>query len=141
MLVAVLDDDKGCCARIESEMAQAVPDAKVDFFDNAPDMIAWLARHTDDVALLSLSHDLGPSRLRDGMLFHPGNGREVTDFIVELDRQFPIIVHTRGGPGGRSMLATLERSGWPSVRVQPKKGLDWIRSEWIPRVREMLSEE
>jgi len=140
MLVAALDDDKDRCLEMGRSLAEAVPEAQLEFFDSAPDMIAWLARHLDSVALVSLTHDLGPSRFRDGMLFDPGSGRDVTDFLVEMDRSFPVVVHTTAGPRSREMLKLLERAGWPSAQVEPKKNLRWISADWAPRVAELLSE-
>jgi hypothetical protein len=140
MIVAILDDDSSRCAEMERSLIRAVSEATLEFFDSAPDMIAWLARHMEEVALVSLSHDLGPSRLLDGMLFDPGTGRDVTDFIVEMDRPVPVVVHARSGSGGRSMLAMLEHSEWPCIRVEPQDGLEWIDTEWTPRVAELLRE-
>jgi hypothetical protein len=138
MLVAILDDDTTRCAEMERSLTQALPDATPEFFDSAPDMIAWLARHIDDVALVSLTHDLGPSRFRDGMLFDPGTGRDVTDFLIEMDRSFPVIVHTTAGPRSKSMLTLLEHAEWPCVQVEPKGDSGWIGNEWAPCVAEML---
>jgi hypothetical protein len=54
MLVAALDDDRDRCLEMRRSLVQAVPEATLEFFDSAPDMIAWLARHLDSVALVSL---------------------------------------------------------------------------------------
>ncbi len=140
MLVAILDDDESRCAEMQKTLAQAVPAAELECFDNAPDMIAWLARHLDNVALVSLTHDLGPSRFRDGMLFDPGTGRDVTDFLVEMERTFPVVVHTAVGSRSRDMLMPLEHAGWPCAQVEPKKNLEWISAAWAPCVAELLSE-
>ena len=140
MLVAILDDEPTRRAEMQSCMNRTVPAALPEFFDNAPDMIAWLARHIDDVALVSLAHDLGPNRLRDGMLFDPGSGRDVTDFLGEMDRRFPVVVHTQNGPAGRTMVAMLERYDWRCVRVEPDDDLGWVTGKWLPLVAELLDE-
>jgi hypothetical protein len=140
MLVAALDDDRDRCLEMRRSLVQAVPEATLEFFDSAPDMIAWLARHLDSVALVSLDHDLGPSRFRDGMLFDPGTGRDVTDFLVEMDRSFPVVVHTAAGPRSKGMLKLFEHAGWPCVQVEPKGALEWIAADWVPRVAELLGE-
>lgn len=139
MLVAALEDNEERCAEMERLLAEAIPDAELEFFDNAPDMIAWLARHLDSVALVSLTHDLGPSRFRDGMLFDPGIGRDVTDFLVEMDRPFPVVAHTAAGSRSRDMLQPLDLAGWPTVLVEPKRDLKWIAADWVPSVAELLS--
>ncbi len=140
MLVAILDDDKVRRAEMESALQHLLPQASLKFFDNSPDMIAWFARNIDDVSLASLAHGLGPSRFRDGMLFDPGTGRDVTDFLVEMDRSFPVIVHTTDGPAGKRMQAVFEHAEWNCDRVTPKGDLEWIGSKWAPRVVELLSE-
>ena len=138
MLVAILDDDKNRWAEMERLLQGGSPRSMPQFFDNAPDMIAWIARHLDDVALVSLAHDLGPSRFRDGMLFDPGTGRDVTDFLLEQDRHFPVVVHTTVGPKSKGMLNLLQRAGWQCVQIEPKDGLEWISTEWIPKVVELV---
>ena len=140
MLVAILDDDTSRRLEMERSLTEALPNTTLQHFDNAPDMIAWLARNMETVSLISLAHDLGPSRLRDGMLFDPGTGRDVTDFMLELDEAFPVVVHARTCPGSRTILAMLERAGWPSVRVQPKSDLKWIKTAWLPAVTGLLDE-
>jgi hypothetical protein len=102
-------------------------------------MIAWLARHIEEVDLVSLAHDLGPSRFRDGMLFDPGTGRDVTDFLVEMDRSFPVIVHTSNSVAGLRMLTMLEDAEWPCFRIEAKENPDWVKAEWAPLVAEVLS--
>lgn len=141
MLVAILDDDKSRWAEMERSLQEAMAQITPQFFDNAPDMIAWVARHLDDVALISLAHDLGPSRFRDGMLFDPGTGRDVTDFLLEQDRHFPVVVHTTAGPKSRGMLSLLERAGWFCVHVVPKGDLEWIGAEWTPKVVELVGDK
>ena len=74
------------------------------------------------------------------MLFDPGTGRDVTDFLVEMDRSFPVIVHTENSAAGKRMLGMLEHSEWPCIRIEPTHDLDWISNEWAPRVIELLSE-
>lgn len=138
MLVAILDDDKSRWAEMERSLQGAMPQVVPQFFDNAPDTIAWVARHLDDVALVSLAHDLGPSRFRDGMLFDPGTGRDVTDFLLEQERRFPVVVHTTAGSKSRGMVSLLERAGWLCVQIEPKGDLEWIGDEWAPKLVELV---
>lgn len=140
MLVAILDDDKDRRTEMERCLPQALPEVSLELFDSAPDMIAWLARHIDEISLASLAHDLGPSRFRDGLLFDPGTGRDVTDFLIEMDRSFPVVVHTPKSSEGKRMVTMLEHAGWPCVRLEPTDDLSWIDSEWAPRVAQLLSE-
>jgi len=137
MLLAILDDKKNRRAEMEASLLQSGSDISVEHFDNAPDMIAWLARHIEEVDLVSLAHDLGPSRFRDGMLFDPGTGRDVTDFLLEMDRSFPVIVHTSNNTAGQRMVNMLEEAEWPCFRVEAKDDLAWINAKWAPLVAEV----
>ena len=139
MLVAILDDEENRRTEMERSLSQALPDVSIELFDNAPDMIAWLARHIEHVSVASLAHDLGPNRFRDGMLFDPGTGRDVTDFLVEMDRSFPVVVHTPNNQAGKRMVAMLEHARWPCIRLEPTNDLDWISAEWAPQVAQLLS--
>jgi len=140
MVIAILDDDIGRRVEMERLLFEVKPDAKVEVFDNAPDMIAWLARRIDDVTLVSLAHDLGPSRFRDGMLFDPGSGRDVADFLNEMDRTFPIIVHAANVTKGDNMCASLRGAGWSCARIHAKRDPGWISTEWVPKVVEFETE-
>lgn len=109
-------------------------------FDNAPALVAFLDDEltSTPVALMSLDHDLGPSRLIDGERREPGIGRDVTDRLVTLAPSFPILVHTSNGPAGTGMVMDLEQVGWSVHRVRPVYGHTWIDRDWCDAVHEIL---
>lgn len=134
MLVAILDDKEPRRAEMARSLPLAIPDVSLEFFDNSPDMIAWLARNLDDVGIVSLAYDLGPTRMRDGVMYNPGTGRHVINFLIEMDTPIPVVVHTSNSKGVSRMQATLERAQWPLHRVKPGKDLKWIEAKWTPYI-------
>ncbi len=134
MFVAILDDKEPRRAEMARSLPEAVPDVELEFFDNAPDMISWLARNMDDVKAVSLAYDLGPTRMRDGVMYNPGTGRHVVNFLVEMDTSIPVVVHTSNSKGVSRMQATLERAQMALHRVKPGKDLKWIPAKWVPYV-------
>jgi len=139
MLVAILDDAGERRAEMADALSEALPEAEVVHFDNAPAIIAWLREHLQDVAILSLDHDLGPNRREGGVVFDPGIGRDVTDFLAEAAARCPVVVHSSNTQGATSMLTTLELAGWLGHRVVPLNDLAWIRERWAPLVVHLLS--
>lgn len=111
----------------------------IKFFDNAPDMITWLDEHLLEVVLLSLDHDLGPNRDRNGEIFDPGTGRDVVDFLAQKTPVCPVIVHTSNGDRAPGMMFALEYSHWTKCRVVPYDGNAWISQVWAKAMKQFLS--
>jgi hypothetical protein len=89
------------------------------------------------IHLLSLDHDLGPSRERNGERFEPGTGMQVVDFLVSQRPTFPVIVHSSNPIDTPLMRSRLEEAGWTVYRVVPFRE-DWVAVEWLETVREAL---
>ena len=140
-LVAILDDEPERLALME-EVLGAYADLTVLTFDNAPDMVEW-ARTSFATSLptfISLDHDLGPNRERDGQVFDPGCGRDVVDALIATGSQCPVIVHTSNGRAGTSMVMDFEMAGWQVDRVHPVFGHQWIPTAWAEAVAAQLGE-
>lgn len=133
-IVAILDDDADRTAAMKDAMQRNLPDVEPVFFDNAPEMIAWLATNLTTISALSLDHDLGPSRDHAGTRFDPGIGRDVVAVLEKLTPACPIIVHSSNGPAAEGMLYALQFAGWAAERVYPFRDLAWIDEDWIDRV-------
>jgi len=137
-LIGILDDD---VEFRQNQMVKAVAslrtDAKPICHDNAKDFLEWLPGALSSICLLSLDHDLGPSRERDGERFEPGTGMEIVDFLVLKHPMFPIIVHSSNPIDGPAMVRRLEEAGWRVQRVIPFLD-DWIPAVWLKRVQEAL---
>ena len=107
------------------------------FHDNAPDFVAWLKENGEPIALLSLDHDLGPTRERDGERFDPGSGLDVIEVLEPLEPKFPIIVHSSNPAYAPIMVVRLELKGWTIERVVPFMD-EWISVTWDQKARDYL---
>lgn len=136
--IAILDDEADRIARMLATLSRAYPGWAVATFDNAPDMVAWLAQGLGPVALIYLDHDLGPDRIRDGARFDPGTGRDVADALAELSPTCPVLIHTTNALAAPGMELALADSGWKYGRVVPYGDLEWIEEAWLRKVRALL---
>lgn len=137
-LLAILDDDEDRLAEMRRLVSAAMPDIVVRHFDNAPDLLAALPALLSDCALLSLDHDLGPTRERDGERFDPGIGRAISKALAAHPATCPVIVHTSNAPAGDGMVNDLAFAQWHVLRVVPHSDLGWIREDWLPAVTKVL---
>jgi hypothetical protein len=138
-VIAILDDEPERIAAMLPCLATQCPGHETVVFDNAPDMISWLAVHSCDASLMCLDHDLGPNRSRNGVLFDPGTGRDVADFLSTKAPSCPVIVHTTNYLAAPGMLQVLEESGWTVSRVSPYADLEWVGEAWVHEVRRALA--
>ena len=139
-VIAVLEDDAERTSAMKTVLGEAVPAADVVFFDNAPDMIEWLAGNLSRVRLLCLDHDLGPNRDRDGERFDPGIGRDVVNFLITEAPACFVIIHSSNSIGANGMLSALEEVGWSAERVVPYGDLTWVTERWNERVRSLMND-
>src|SRR4051794_7840105 len=132
----ILEDDPGRVAAMRFVLADLLPAAEVLAFDNAPDAIAFLNVYLPQTVLISLDHDLGPSRVRDGEPFDPGDGRDVASFLLGRQPCCPAIVHSANYQMVMVMIEMLRESGWPATIVTPYSQLEhgWIDLEWRAEV-------
>lgn len=138
-IIVILDDDAERVEMMRKEITKRFPDFTYVFFDNAPDMIAWLKDSLEKIVVISLDHDLGPNRERDGEVFDPGVGRDVVDFLESHKPVCPVLIHTTNQYGGDGMRYALEDSGWFVKRVIPMSDLSWIKDEWIEKMAELIN--
>ena len=138
--IAILDDEERRCVAMREVVSQLAPGAELHFFDNAPDMIEWLKGELSSLALISLDHDLGPNRERDGEVFDPGNGRDVVECLCTCQPVCPVLVHSSNSPAAQGMCFALENAGWHNQRVFPFDDVEWIASEWHDAVAGKLGE-
>jgi hypothetical protein len=137
-IIAILEDDKRRVQAMKDELRLQAPSASLVFFDNAPDMIAWLKDNLASVRLLSLDHDLGPNRTRGGTTFDPGIGRDVADFLAGRPASCPVLIHSTNVDGARGMQFVLEAAGWQVDRVSPFEDLLWVKAQWSGRVATLV---
>ena len=136
--LAILEDNDERVAAMKQCLAEANLSAAV-IFDNAPEMLAWLAVNLSRVSLLSLDNDLDPERFRDRQHGDPGSGCDVADFLRKHPPTFPIIIHTSNSNAAASMTLTFEECGWRFARVVPYNDVEWVRQAWIVEVKKALT--
>lgn len=137
-IIALLDDEPDRVRAMQPLLRNEFGRFQVVVFENAPDMVAWLAHHHSKIRLVCLDHDLGPNQQRDGVIFDPGTGRDVADWLASLSPCCPIIIHTTNYLAAPGMLSVLEEAGWNVARVSPYGDTEWIRQDWIEAVRAAL---
>jgi CheY-like chemotaxis protein len=143
-IIAILEDDPGRIQAMEKRLQASFPDYSAIFFNNAPDIIAWLKGHLHKCLLLSLDHDLGPSWERNGQLFDPGIGRDVVDYLITQLPQCPVILHTSNSDAEIGMEMALKEANWHCERVIPCPSLDaidswdWIDSDWADTLKQLI---
>ncbi len=138
-IVAILDDEPCRLSLMQKALDEELEGYSCVTFDNAPDMIEGLPAILPETVLISLDHDLGPSRQRDGEVFEPGLGRDVADFLEKQTPVCPVIVHTSNGLAAPGMMMVLEIGGWTASRVVPYSVHEWIEDSWITEVLRYLS--
>ncbi|HEV8482576.1 MAG TPA: cyclic-phosphate processing receiver domain-containing protein [Blastocatellia bacterium] len=139
MLVAILEDDERRQEVMNRLLTEALPTAQLAFFDNAPDMIAWLTERLPEVDLLCLDHDLIYTPGRAGGRSDPGTGQDVVDFLMTRSALQPVVIHTSNWGAVAGMVSPLEQAGWRVCRVIPFGDLRWLETAWLPAIREMLA--
>ena len=137
-VIAILEDDPDRTFELLACLQNRLPDYKVIVFDDAPEMIRWLAGHLQELRLVCLDHDLGPNRLCDGQLLDPGTGRDVADYLARHSPVCPVLLHTTNTLAVPGMELVLGDAGWLHSRVTPHNGLEWVQQTWIEKVAEML---
>jgi hypothetical protein len=125
---------------MHSRLQDSCPQKELVLFDNAPDTIEWLEKNLSSVILISLDHDLGPNRERNGKVLDPGTGRDVVDCLVTQDPVCPVIVHSTNYVARDGMIFALEGAGWEVSYVSPYNDLEWIGEVWAEEVKKRLKE-
>lgn len=136
--IAILEDDEWRATAMRDRLAESFPHYDPVFFDNAPDMIEWLRNNLTSTVLISLDHDLGPNRIRNGEVFDPGTGQDVVNYLSTQKPICPVIIHTSNYLAAPGMELMLNDSGWMNSRIIPLNDLEWIEYAWIPEIRKYL---
>ena len=133
-----MDDDDERLSSMNALIGKDYPDYETVLIDNAPDTVEWLKENLSSAVLISLDHDLGPNRERDGETFDPGTGRDVVDYLVTENPICPVIVHTTNHVARDGMIFALEGSGWKTSFVIPHDDLEWIHGIWKAEIENYL---
>jgi FixJ family two-component response regulator len=136
--IVILEDDSERIREMIRCLSKRSPGVEVVTFDNARDMIEWLKGHLEEAMIICLDHDLGANRFRNGELFDPGTGRDVSDYLATRKPVCPILIHTTNSMAAPGMAMVLDDSGWCHSRVVPYCDLEWISDAWIVDVIKMI---
>jgi len=137
-IILILDDSEERLAAMQSLLNESYPEYEITLFNNAPDTIEWIKENIASVILMSLDHDLGPNRQRDGQVFDPGTGKDVVDYLETQKPVCPIIVHSSNYEGRDRMIFSLEAAGWATSYVRPHDELEWIYDTWRLEIIKLL---
>ena len=137
-VIAIVEDDEPRRDAMQAEIKTRLPGVETIFFDNAPDMLAWLKANPRVARLLCLDHDLGPDRQRGDQAFDPGIGRDVADFLATQEPCCPVLIHSSNTQGACGMQFALEDAGWSVKRLAPFDDLAWVGEQWIGRVQTLV---
>ena len=132
--IAILDDEPDRLDAMVPILRKRYPRLNAVTFDNAPDINAWFADNLECCVLICLDHDLGPNRKRDGAVFDPGIGRDVSDYLATREPCCPIITHTTNTDARPGMISTLEDAEWKVSYVSPYSDVLWVREVWADEV-------
>jgi hypothetical protein len=145
--VVILDDTAARVTEMRAVLREVLPDFAIVAFNNAPDLIDWLPTGLAEAVLISLDHDLGPTRRRapgpsgagdsaagPAERFDPGIGRDAADVLALYAPTCPVIVHSSNSLAVPGMLRVLRESGWPCSAVMPTDDLRWIPTDWRAEV-------
>jgi len=138
-VILIMDDDERRLHSMNALIAGSYPHYETVLINNAPDTINWLKGNLSSAVLISLDHDLGPNRERDGEVFDPGTGRDVVDYLVTKTPVCPVIVHTTNHIARDGMLFALEGAGWKTCFVVPQDDLEWIHGIWKTQIKKYLN--
>jgi len=137
MKILVLEDNRDRIAAFRSAVG-GLPDCELVIWRNAWDMMAEFPGHLPSASLISLDHDL----VQDPGDPDPGDGLQVAEALAKHDPVCPVILHTTNLDRAYSMIRELEDGGWTTLRAAPfGMGVDWISDMWLPKVKDLLSDE
>lgn len=135
--ILILEDDAERRRVMGECLSDRFPQYGVQYFGDAPSMIAYLEAETGpEILLISLDHDLEPAE--ENRASDPGTGRDVADCLAGRRPTCPVIVHTTNAPAGNGMQSLLEESGWVTIRVVPYDAERWIGETWFRAVRNAI---
>ncbi len=138
-LLLVLENDLANIEEMRQQLAGAGLKKSVTFIDNSPDCILWLSRNLLRCGLISLDYDLGPFRENDPESFDPGTGRDVAHYLAERAPVCPVVIHTDNFFIRPGIQEILDNGNWRHHSVSPGNGITWIRTEWLPAVKQYFS--
>lgn len=140
MRALILEDNRDRRVAMIGRLMERFPFLQIAFFDESDKMIDFMRSDTlQDVAIISLDHDLELIPGQDGTWIDPGTGLDVARWLSERPKPIcPVVVHTTNSRGADEMMRLLKKSHWSSYRVIPYDDLRWIDTDWFAAVRNAI---
>lgn len=131
----MLEDDLDRIRRFNAVVALRYPSARTDIYRTANDFITAYPALKYTPCLICLDHDLFTDSPSDP---DPGDGRDVSSFLVTQPPISPVLIHSTNAPAADSMMFSMRDAGWTVDRIAPI-GDDWIESYWFPIASQMIA--
>ncbi len=135
-LLFMLEDDYDRIQRFNAVIAKHHPDATILNSRTAPNFIAAYKLLQTLPDLICLDHDLFTDSPNDP---DPGDGRDVSRFLVTQPSVCPVLIHSTNGVAADSMLYSMRDAGWTVRRMSPI-GEAWIEEDWYPVATEVIAQ-
>ena len=133
--ILILEDNEERIAEFSKAVGQLGNGYELKSWRDAHSMRAECEAFFNTVALISLDHDLNAA---PGTTDDPGTGLDVACHLGDFLPVCPVLLHSSNTDRVYSMHNELRFAGWTVDRVGPL-GNGWIRTTWLPRVRELLA--
>jgi hypothetical protein len=135
----MLEDNVERLAEMGDALSTLADDVTIRGADNAAQFIECLPHELPLADIVSLDHDLGPSRVVNGQRIDPGDGRDVASALAARAPRCPVVIHSTNTPAAYTMADVLRAAGWQVGSVVPYGDLLWVREAWLPFVERSLS--
>lgn len=132
-MILMLEDDYDRIHRFRTIVAKHHPLSVLTVARSVSEFKSAFLSLAEIPELICLDHDLFPDSPKDP---DPGDGRDVSEFLITQTHKCPVLIHSTNGPAADSMLYSMRDAGWIVQRIAPI-GDDWIESDWYPVAREM----
>lgn len=137
-VIAILEDNADRRAAMRACVADRFYTFDARFFDDAREMVAFLADRLEDVLVISLDNDLDMKDGPDGRAVDVGEGRQVAAFLAARAPVCPVILHSSNTNAVEAMTELLRAAGWKTKRVVPMDDTAWINDDWFFAMRRAL---
>jgi hypothetical protein len=137
--ITILEDKADRLEAMVEVLRELFPGVTVHSVDSVYDLSGILHAGIEDCKLICLDHDLGPTRMINGAIADPGDGRDAARLLAQFAPCCPVIVHSTNSAGALSMRETLRSAGWRVEQVVPYGDLEWIEQTWRPVVMKVVS--
>lgn len=115
--IVVLEDDGRRIDEMRRVAAESLQAFDCIFFDNANELLSWLATHMSQTRLLSLDCDLDSTAAHSES--DVGSGSDVADYLAGLPAFCPVLIHSSNAMRAPAMHMKLSFAGWPTVKLCP----------------------